>query len=113
MPTLKQIMKAFACLALLSLAFGCSGNEKKEMASKEKSTEQYVDDATITTKVKAAILQDSMLNSMQISVDTNQGVVTLSGTVNNQDMVTEAGKVTAAVTGVKKVENNLTVKPAQ
>ena len=69
-----------------------------------------IDDAAITTKVKAAILAEPGLKVLQIDVDTKNGVTTLSGAVDSQASIDKAKEVTAAVTGVKSVENNLTVK---
>ena len=69
-----------------------------------------IDDAAITTKVKAAILAEPGLKVLQIDVDTKHGVTTLSGAVDSHASIDKAKEVTAAVTGVKSVENNLTVK---
>jgi hypothetical protein len=69
-----------------------------------------IDDATITTKVKTAVLAEPGLKTLQIEVDTKGGVVTLAGTVDNAALKERAQQVAQAVTGVKSVENNLTVK---
>lgn len=69
-----------------------------------------IDDATITTKVKTAVLAEPGLKTLQIDVDTKNGVVMLSGTVDNQAMKERAAQVAQAVTGVRSVDNNLTVK---
>jgi hyperosmotically inducible periplasmic protein len=69
-----------------------------------------IDDATITTKVKTAVLAEPGLKTLQIDVDTKNGVVSLSGTVDNQSMKERAAQVAQAVTGVRSVDNNLTVK---
>lgn len=68
----------------------------------------YVDDSTLTTKVKAALLKAQGMKSTDISVKTTKGVVTLSGTVQDAGQVKQAGAVAAKVKGVKKVENKLT-----
>jgi len=74
------------------------------------TTGNYVDDTTITTKVKAALLADDAVKSLQISVTTTQGTVQLSGVVDNADQKSAAAKDAAAVAGVKDVTNNITVK---
>jgi hyperosmotically inducible protein len=74
------------------------------------STGQYVDDATITSKVKAALLGDSGLKSFEISVETYKDVVRLSGVVNSDQVKARAGGVAAGVSGVRDVQNNLVVK---
>lgn len=83
---------------------GCSSTRTHE------STGEYVDDSAITTKVKAAILGDPALKTLQISVKTYKGVVQLSGFVDSMDMVDKAGKVAGQVSGVREVKNDLTVK---
>lgn len=70
----------------------------------------YVDDSTLTTKVKAALLKAKGMKSTDISVETTKGVVTLSGTVQDAGQVKQAGAVAARVKGVKKVENKLTAR---
>lgn len=74
------------------------------------STGEYVDDSTITTKVKALLAEDDFLKSFQIGVETYKGVVQLSGFVNSQQAVSKAGEITRSVKGVRSVKNNLIVK---
>jgi osmotically-inducible protein OsmY len=74
------------------------------------STGEYVDDAVITSKVKAALLGDSGLKSFDIGVETYKDVVQLSGFVNSEQIKARAGEVAAGVSGVKGVRNNLIVK---
>ena len=71
---------------------------------------EVIDDSAITTKVKAAILAESGLKVLQIDVATMNGVTTLSGSVDSQQNSDKAKEVTAAVAGVKTVENQLVVK---
>jgi hyperosmotically inducible protein len=74
------------------------------------STETYMDDSMITTKVKGAILNDPALDVNDISVETVKGTVQLSGFVKTQAEVDRAGVVANGVTGVKNVKNDLHVK---
>ena len=69
-----------------------------------------MDDAAITTKVKAAVLAEPGLKSMDINVDTKDGVVTLAGTVGSQDLKQRANQVAQQVQGVKQVSDQLVVK---
>jgi hyperosmotically inducible protein len=69
-----------------------------------------IDDAEITTKVKAAIFAEPGLKTLQISVDTVKGVVTLSGSVDSQQSSHRAKELASAVAGVNEVENRLAVK---
>ena len=72
-----------------------------------------IDDATITAKVKAAIFAEPDLKTLQISVDTVDGVVSLSGSVDSQKDSDMAKALAAAVAGVKEVDNHLALKPTQ
>jgi len=67
-------------------------------------------DAVITARVKAALLAEKGIPSMSISVDTYEGGVRLAGFVGSPDLVSRAGRVTAAVSGVRTVDNNISVK---
>ena len=71
---------------------------------------QYAGDSTITTKVKAKILEDKALKVAEINVETDHGVVLLSGFVSNPAEVELAEKVAHNVKGVKSVKNDLRVK---
>jgi osmotically-inducible protein OsmY len=69
-----------------------------------------IDDTEITTKVKAAIFAEPGLKTLQISVDTVKGVVTLSGSVDTQSNSNRAKELASSVAGVNGVENRLVVK---
>jgi len=71
---------------------------------------QYLDDSTITAKIKVTLLENSSLKSLQISVKTYKGVVQLSGFVDNRNMAARAGELANQVQGVKDVKNDLEVK---
>ena len=71
---------------------------------------QYVEDSTITTKVKALLLKEKGIPSTDISVETSKGRVQLSGFVPSADVASRAGRIAAGVDGVKQVQNNLKVR---
>jgi len=79
-------------LLLLAIAVlaGCAATRTQE------STGEYVDDSTITAKVKAANLGDPALKVFQINVETFKGVVQLSGFVNSPQVVSRAARWPAA-----------------
>ena len=89
---------------LLLAAVGCAPTRTHE------GTGQYVDDTVITTKVKAAILQEPGLKSSEINVETFKGVVQLSGFVNSSSDISTATQVARAVSGVTSVKNDMHVK---
>jgi len=72
-----------------------------------------IDDAEITSKVKAAIFAEPGIKTLQVSVDTVKGVVTLSGSVDSQSISNRARELASAVAGVNDVENRLAVKSNQ
>jgi hyperosmotically inducible protein len=75
------------------------------------TTGEYLDDATITTKVKASFAKDKWVKGRDISVRTDQGVVDLTGTVANKKESERATDLATNVKSVKAVHNNLKVKP--
>lgn len=74
------------------------------------SAGEVIDDSVITTKVKALLAKDDLLKSFQISVETYQGTVQLSGFVNSQKAVDKAASITKSVKGIKSIKNDLIVK---
>ena len=73
-------------------------------------TATVAEDAAITAKVKAAILAEPGLKTLQINVDTNGATVTLSGSVDNADLRERAKQIASSTSGVKGVVDQLTVK---
>ncbi len=73
-------------------------------------TAAATDDAAITAKVKAALLAEPGLKSMQINVDTSSATVTLSGNVDTADMRERAKQVASGTSGVKSVVDQMTIK---
>ena len=71
---------------------------------------EYLDDATLTAKVKAALIKSRDTKAHQINVETMNGVVHLSGFVNDDAARRAATAIARSVTGVKDVRNNLSVK---
>ena len=89
---------------LLASLIGCASTSKHE------GTGEYVDDAVITTKVKAAIFNEPSLKSTEINVETFKGVVQLSGFVSSQADINKAVAVARSVKGVISVKNDMRVK---
>lgn len=90
----------FLALVLAGIS-ACAGTSTKE------STGEYIDDAVITAKVKAAILDQPTLKSLDIHVETFKGTVRLSGTVESRSSVDKAVELARNVSGVKSVKNEL------
>ena len=105
-PQVAQRSYVALALAMLILLVGCASTATRE------STGEYIDDATITTKVKAALVADKEVSALQVNVETFRGVVQLSGFADNQREISRASSVARGVNGVKSVKNDLRVKPA-
>jgi len=73
-------------------------------------TGEFIDDSVVTARVKTALLRDDATPGTAIKVDTNKGVVQLSGFVDNVAQKSLAEIITSKVEGVKQVVNNITVK---
>jgi hyperosmotically inducible periplasmic protein len=98
-------LKSFLlALALITSIAACAVTSGRETVG------EYVDDATITTKVKAAMFDDPALKVMQIGVETMQNVVQLSGFVDSEQTKARAGERARSVTGVREVKNDLVVR---
>ena len=98
-----------AVLALLGALLGPAGAYAVD--SSTDTAGQYLDDATITTKVKAAFAEDKWVKGRDISVRTDNRVVDLTGTVNSKDESDRATALATSVSSVRAVHNNLTIVP--
>jgi osmotically-inducible protein OsmY len=97
-------LRRFLIVALAAMFMaGCAGTSRKE------STGEYFDDTTITTKVKAALLNDKDISGWRINVETFKGVVQLSGFANSLAERRKAVAVTRGVSGVKSVKDDIIV----
>ncbi len=81
---------------------GCANSGEKSGA--------YVDDSWITSKVKSEMVADKSVKARDISVNTNRGVVTLSGTADTWDESNKAAEIARSVKGVTMVENDIHVQ---
>ena len=71
---------------------------------------KYVDDAVVTAKVKAALLKEPELKSLDVSVETLRGEVLLSGFVKDEAQRQKAAHAALAVDGVAKVKDAMLVR---
>jgi osmotically-inducible protein OsmY len=86
---------------------------EKKMTEQSAKAGQAIDDTEITARVKAAVFAEPGLKTLQISVDTVKGVVTLTGTVDSQTNSDKARTLAAAVADVRDVSNKLVVTAAK
>ncbi len=102
----KILMASMVVLATLATLGGCA------VTSGQSTVGQYVDDATIATRVKTRFAEDSQVSAMRIQVEALKGTVQLAGFAISQAEKDRAGQIARAVPDVKDVRNNIIVKPA-
>ena len=76
-------------------------------------TNEVIDDAAITTKIKAEYAKDKTVSAMKIHVDTDKGVVKLSGVAKSKEEASKAVEIAKRVHGVTSVKNDITVGAAK
>lgn len=126
-----RALTALAALAFLCFAAGCDQAQEDRAADAASKTVRKANDAlreagevaregaqaagqaavdaTITARIKAALLADQSVNGAVIDVDTNGGKVTLSGQLSDQAQVDRALEIARDTAGVKALDNRLTV----
>jgi osmotically-inducible protein OsmY len=83
----------------------------RDAADAARDAGHAITDAAVTTAVKSKMLVDPDVSALKIDVDTKDGIVTLSGTVNSASEKTQAVQIARQTDGVKKVQDKLTVVP--
>lgn len=104
---MNKLFLASVLTAAALVSAGCA------VTSGQSSVGQYVDDTTISTRVKTRFAQDPGVSAMRIEVKTLQGTVELSGFATSQAEKDRAAELARAVPDVKEVRNNITVRPPQ
>jgi BON domain len=104
MKTIIRFASAFFVALAFLIVVGCASTPKQE------GTGEYIDDAVLTTKVKAAIFNDPSLKSAEINVETFKGEVQLSGFVNSRADISKAVEVARDVIGVQSVKNDMRLR---
>lgn len=103
MTTFKRISIYFLAIVFASI-LGCATSSPHE------STGEYLSDSWITTKVKAALVEDSQVKATEVNVETYKGAVQLSGFVSSQAAIQQAVRVARGIQGVISVKNDMRVK---
>lgn len=97
---------AFAALAGITIiTTGCS------VARHQQTVGSYVDDAGITTAVKAKMAEDKTVSAAAISVETLNGTVQLSGFAKSQAEKNQAEAIARSTKNVREVRNSIVVRP--
>jgi len=95
-----RFFAAILALVLVAPLAGCG-----------KTVGDTIDDATITTRVKTAFVNDPLVGAMRIDVDTFKGHVTLSGRVKSKDEEAKAIALARKIKGVTDVKSTLVIEP--
>ena len=103
--SLRSGLAALVAASTLVLGAGCAVMRGQE------SVGAYVDDAAITTSVKARMVEDKTVDADAIKVDTSNGNVVLSGVAKSSLEKNTAESIAMKVKGVKTVQNNVAVRP--
>lgn len=104
MRKISRSRNVFLMAALLAATVACDATSGRETAG------EYIDDSTITAKVKTSLLNEPAMKSMQVDVTTFQNVVQLSGFVDRNETKARAGQIARSTEGVKDVQNDLIVR---
>lgn len=97
---------ALALLAGLTvIGSGCA------VVREQQTVGAYVDDASITTSIKARFVEDKTVDAGAIKVETLNGTVMLSGFAKSSTEVARADTIARNVKGVREVRNSLVVRP--
>ena len=104
MKYLMSVFSAFFLALTLMVAGGCASTPQTE------GTGEYVDDSVVTTKVKAALVNDPNVSAAEVNVETFKGVVQLSGFINSRADMNRAIELARNVKGVKSVKNDMRLK---
>jgi hyperosmotically inducible protein len=100
----RATMVSAAIAATVLLMSGCAPMQGRETAG------EYVDDATVSTKVRAELVGAQSLKGLDIHVETMQDVVQLSGFVDSPAQKAQAEQIARGVKGVRDVRNNIVLR---
>lgn len=104
-------MKKQAIAAVLVAAAAVFASTGCAVVRDQQSVGSYIDDATLTTRVKARFAENTTVSAMSIRVETLQGVVQLSGFAKSTAERSTAEDIARNTSGVRGVRNDIIVKP--
>ncbi len=110
MPNFKNLL-VIGSLSAAVAAAGLTGCATGQHRTDERSEGRAADDSHITSKVKDELQKEPVYKFSDVDVRTFNGVVQLSGFVNNEDQKRKAAELASHVEGVAQVVNNITLKP--
>lgn len=99
----RHIATAAVTAVALLFASGCT------VVRDQQTVGSYIDDTTLTTRVKAKLADDPRVSALAIKVETYKGVVQLSGIARNAEEKIHAGQLARSISGVAGVRNDIVV----
>jgi hyperosmotically inducible protein len=102
------VLGTSGCAAVLIGAAAVGGYY---LGKDDRSPARIAEDGTITTRVKSKLVADKYVDAFAINVDTNDGIVTLYGSVATRFEREQAERLAGSVSGVQRVENRIRVEP--
>jgi hyperosmotically inducible protein len=111
---LGSIIMSMALAGAMSMfVVGCNkAPETAGMPAASTTVGTEIDDTVVTASVKSALIADADVRGFDLKVETRKGLVQLSGFVDDQKQIDRAIAVTQSVSGVKSIENNISLKGA-
>jgi hyperosmotically inducible protein len=109
-PSRRSAMSMFTKVPAFVAAMGLVVLTGCHVTDDDVTVGEAIDDTVITTKVEAALIDDEQLSALDIDVDTREGVVQLSGFVDDRTDISRAGDLASTIEGVRSVRNDLTLK---
>jgi hyperosmotically inducible periplasmic protein len=105
------LLSASLLSATALVVVGCDSRQETTAASAPGTTVgTTIDDSIITTKIKSGLLADPVVKGLDPNVETHNGIVQLSGFVENQAQMDRTVEIARAVSGVSSVENKMSLK---
>jgi osmotically-inducible protein OsmY len=106
--TTKSALSILAASVFLAGLGGCATD--RTATERNQSMTERTEDGWITTKIKSEFAIDKLVSATNISVNTDNGVVNLSGVAKNQAEANRAVEIARGVKGVKSVRNQMQVQ---
>ena len=106
MKKIGRILSVLLLVLPLGLITACASTDKRD----HQQVGEYIDDSVITARVKSAIASDPDVSVMEVSVETYDGVVQLSGFVSTRAQANKAVEIARGIPGVKGVRNDMRVR---
>ena len=108
---LARLLAAVALCVGLMFSFSAAQGDAAHAANFGKTVGGYMDDSAITTAIKSKFLAQKGLDSLDLKVETANGVVTLRGQVTSKAQQNMAVQIARETDGVRKVVNKISVMP--